>query len=115
MALRLRTRLFLGAAALVAVSVLVSAILADHDFTGAPVIAMLSGLGGTPLIELYLMYGAVASLLEERGVTVARTLVGDYITSLDMAGCSLTLLRADDEMLRLWDAPVSTPAPRWGA
>ncbi len=93
---------------------LVSAILADHDFTGAPVIAMLSGLGGTPLIELYLMYGAVASLLEQRGITVARVLVGDYITSLDMAGCSLTLLRADDEMLRLWDAPVSTAALRWG-
>jgi dihydroxyacetone kinase-like protein len=93
---------------------LVSAILADHDFAGAPVIAMLSGLGGTPLIELYLMYGDVAALLEQRGITVARTLVGDYITSLDMAGCSLTLLRADDEMLRLWDAPVSTPALRWG-
>jgi dihydroxyacetone kinase-like protein len=93
---------------------LVSAILADHDFAGAPVIAMLSGLGGTPLIELYLMYGAVAALLEQRGITVARTLVGDYITSLDMAGCSLTLLRADDEMLRLWDAPVSTTALRWG-
>ena len=93
---------------------LVSSILADYDFTGAPVIAMLSGLGGTPLIELYLMYGDVAELLEQRGITVARTLVGDYITSLDMAGCSLTLLRADDEMLRLWDAPVSTPALRWG-
>jgi dihydroxyacetone kinase-like protein len=93
---------------------LVSSILADYDFTGAPVIAMLSGLGGTPLIELYLMYGDVAALLEQRGITVARTLVGDYITSLDMAGCSLTLLRADDEMLRLWDAPVSTTALRWG-
>lgn len=93
---------------------LVSAILADHDFAGAPVIAMLSGLGGTPLIELYLMYGDVAALLEQRGISVARTLVGDYITSLDMAGCSLTLLRADDEMLRLWDAPVGTPALRWG-
>ena len=93
---------------------LVSSILADYDFTGAPVIAMLSGLGGTPLIELYLMYGDVAALLEQRGITVARTLVGDYITSLDMAGCSLTLLRADDELLRLWDAPVGTPALRWG-
>jgi dihydroxyacetone kinase-like protein len=93
---------------------LVSSILADYDFTGAPVIAMLSGLGGTPLIELYLVYGDVAALLEQRGITVARALVGDYITSLDMAGCSLTLLRADDELLRLWDAPVSTPALRWG-
>jgi dihydroxyacetone kinase-like protein len=93
---------------------LVSSILSDHDFTGAPVIAMLSGLGGTPLIELYAVYGDVATLLEQRGITVARALVGDYITSLDMAGCSLTLLRADDEMLRLWDAPVSTAALRWG-
>jgi dihydroxyacetone kinase-like protein len=93
---------------------LVSSILSDHDFTGAPVIAMLSGLGGTPLIELYATYGDVAALLEQRGITVARSLVGDYITSLDMAGCSLTLLRADGEMLRLWDAPVSTAALRWG-
>jgi phosphoenolpyruvate---glycerone phosphotransferase subunit DhaK len=93
---------------------LVSSILSDHDFTGAPVIAMLSGLGGTPLIELYAVYGDVAALLEQRGITVARALVGDYITSLDMAGCSLTLLRADEEMLRLWDAPVSTTALRWG-
>jgi len=93
---------------------LVSSILSDHDFTGAPVIAMLSGLGGTPLIELYAMYGDVAALLEQRGIIVARALVGDYITSLDMAGCSLTLLRADEEMLRLWDAPVSTSALRWG-
>ncbi len=94
---------------------LVSSILSDHDFSGAPVIAMLSGLGGTPLIELYAIYGDVAALLEQRGITVARALVGDYITSLDMAGCSLTLLRADEEMLRLWDAPVSTAALRWGA
>jgi dihydroxyacetone kinase-like protein len=93
---------------------LVSSILSDHDFRGAPVIALLSGLGGTPLIELYAMYGEIADLLEERGITVARALVGDYITSLDMAGCSLTLVRADDEMLRLWDAPVNTAALRWG-
>jgi phosphoenolpyruvate---glycerone phosphotransferase subunit DhaK len=93
---------------------LVSSILADHDFSGAPVIAMLSGLGGTPLIELYAVYGDVAALLEQRGITIARSLVGDYITSLDMAGCSLTLLRADEELLRLWDAPVSTAALRWG-
>jgi dihydroxyacetone kinase-like protein len=93
---------------------LVASILSDHDFTSAPVIALLSGLGGTPLIELYAMYGDIAALLEQRGITVARALVGDYITSLDMAGCSLTLLRADDEMLRLWDAPVSTAALRWG-
>lgn len=93
---------------------LVDPILSDLDFTGGPVIAMLNGMGGSPLIELYLMYGEVAALLEKAGVTVARTLVGDYITSLDMAGCSLTLLRADDELLRLWDAPVNTAGLRWG-
>ena len=76
---------------------------------------MLNGMGGSPLIELYLMYGEVASLLEKAGVQIARNLVGDYITSLDMAGCSLTVLKADDELLRLWDAPVNTPGLRWGA
>jgi len=94
---------------------LVEPILADLDFGGAPVIAMLNGMGGSPLSELYLMYGEVAALLEASGVRVARRIVGDYITSLDMAGCSLTLLRADDEMLTLWDAPVATPGLRWGA
>ncbi|WP_203136944.1 dihydroxyacetone kinase subunit DhaK [Microbacterium sp. JZ31] len=93
---------------------IVDAILSDLDFTGAPVIALLSGLGATPLIELYGLYGEIAALLDERGVTVARSLVGDYITSLDMAGASLTLLRADDELLGLWDAPVETAALRWG-
>jgi phosphoenolpyruvate---glycerone phosphotransferase subunit DhaK len=94
---------------------LVDPVLADLDFTGAPAIVMLNGMGATPLIELYIMYGEVARLLERAGVEVARNLVGNYITSLDMAGCSVTVLRADDEMLRLWDAPVSTPGLRWGA
>jgi len=93
---------------------LVDPILADLDFTQGPVIAMLNGMGGSPLIELYLMYGEVAKLLEKAGVTVARNLVGNYITSLDMAGCSVTLLRADDELLTLWDAPVNTSGLRWG-
>lgn len=93
---------------------LVDPILADYDFTGAPVVAMLNGMGGTPQIELYLMYGEVVALLEAAGVTVERNLVGNYITSLDMAGCSLTLLRADEELLRLWDAPVRTAGLRWG-
>ncbi|MCL2516613.1 MAG: dihydroxyacetone kinase subunit DhaK [Microbacteriaceae bacterium] len=93
---------------------LVEPVLADLDFTGAPTIALLGGMGATPLIELYVMYGEVAALLEAAGVRVARRLVGNYVTSLDMAGCSLTLLRADDEMLRLWDAPVATPGLRWG-
>ena len=94
---------------------LVEPILADMDFTGSPAIVMLNGMGASPLIELYLMYGEVAALLEKAGVTIARNLVGDYITSLDMAGCSVTLLKADDELIRLWDAPVVTPGLRWGA
>ena len=75
---------------------------------------MVNGMGATPLLELYLMYGEIARLLEGAGITVARNLVGNYITSLDMAGCSLTLVRADAELLRLWDAPVHTPGLRWG-
>ncbi|WP_439901603.1 dihydroxyacetone kinase subunit DhaK [Microbacterium azadirachtae] len=94
---------------------LVEPILADLDFTGSPTIVMLNGMGASPLIELYLMYGEVATLLEKAGVRVARNLVGNYITSLDMAGCSVTVLKADDELLRLWDAPVVTPGLRWGA
>ena len=94
---------------------LVEPILADMDFTGSPAIVMVNGMGASPLIELYLMYGEVAALLEKAGVTIARNLVGDYITSLDMAGCSVTVLKADDELIRLWDAPVVTPGLRWGA
>jgi phosphoenolpyruvate---glycerone phosphotransferase subunit DhaK len=95
---------------------LVEPVLADLDFTGGDgVIAFVNGMGGTPLLELYLMYGEVAAILEKAGIGVARNLVGSYMTSLEMAGCSVTLLRADDELLRLWDAPVRTPALRWGA
>ena len=75
---------------------------------------MLNGMGGSPLIELYLMYAEVAAVLEKAGITVARSLVGNYMTSLDMAGCTVTLLRADDDLLRLWDAPVRTAGLRWG-
>ena len=67
------------------------------------------------MIELYLMFHEVSTRLAKAGVTVARSLVGSYITSLDMAGCSVTLLKLDEEMLGLWDAPVRTPALRWGA
>jgi len=93
---------------------LVQPILGDLDFGSSPTIVMLNGMGGTPLIELYLMYGEVAAILEKHGVTVARSLVGNYITSLDMAGCSVTVLRADDEIVSLWDAPVETSGLRWG-
>jgi dihydroxyacetone kinase-like protein len=81
---------------------------------GDQVIAMVNGMGGTPLIELYIVYNKLAEILKGQGVAIARPLVGNYITSLEMAGCSITLVRADDEMLRLWDAPVHTPALRWG-
>ena len=93
---------------------LLEPILADLDFTSSPVIAMLNGMGGTPLIELYLMYGEVAKILDKAGISVARNLVGNYITSLEMAGCSVTLLRADEKLIRLWDAPVNTAGLRWG-
>ena len=94
---------------------LVEPILGDLPFaSGDGVIAFVNGLGGTPLIELYVMYHEVNKILEARGVRVARSLVGSYITSLEMAGTSVTLLKADDELLALWDAPVSTPALRWG-
>jgi len=94
---------------------LVEPILADLDFTSSQgVIAFVNGMGGTPLIELYVMYAEVFAILEKSGVGIARNLVGSYITSLEMAGCSVTLLKADDELLRLWDAPVRTPALRWG-
>jgi phosphoenolpyruvate---glycerone phosphotransferase subunit DhaK len=94
---------------------LVAPVLDDLDFTGSEgVLAFVNGMGATPLLELYLMYGEVVKLLEKAGVTVTRSLVGSYITSLDMAGCSLTLLKLDEEMRRLWDAPVLTPALRWG-
>jgi dihydroxyacetone kinase-like protein len=82
---------------------------------GDRVIAMVNGMGGTPLIELYIIYNALANILDGIGVSISRQLVGNYITSLDMAGCSITLVRADDELLKLWDAPVHTPALRWGA
>ncbi|KJY35107.1 MULTISPECIES: dihydroxyacetone kinase subunit DhaK [unclassified Streptomyces] len=79
-----------------------------------PVLALVNGMGATPLLELYGFHAEVARVLAARGVPVVRTLVGNYVTSLDMAGCSVTLCRADEEMLRLWDAPVQTAALRWG-
>jgi phosphoenolpyruvate---glycerone phosphotransferase subunit DhaK len=94
---------------------LLEPILSDLDFTsGDGVIAFVNGMGGSPLLELYLMYGEVAAILEKSGVTIARSLVGSYITSLEMAGCSVTLLKVDDDLVRLWDAPVRTPGLRWG-
>ena len=94
---------------------LLEPILRDLDFTGGEgVIAFVNGMGATPLIELYLMYHEVTQILDKAGVSVARSLVGPYMTSLEMAGCSVTLLQVDGDLLRLWDAPVRTPALRWG-
>jgi phosphoenolpyruvate---glycerone phosphotransferase subunit DhaK len=78
------------------------------------VLLFVNGFGGTPAMELYLMYHAAAAELEKQGVKVARSLVGSYVTSLDMAGCSLTITALDDEIADHWDAPVHTAALRWG-
>ncbi|MCA1569854.1 MAG: dihydroxyacetone kinase subunit DhaK [Chloroflexi bacterium] len=94
---------------------LLTPILDDLPFSsGDRVLAFVNGMGGTPLIELYVVYNKVAATCADRGVTIERNLVGSYITSLEMAGCSITLLKLDDEMTRLWDAPVHTAALRWG-
>lgn len=81
---------------------------------GDEVLAFVNGMGGTPLMELYLVYHEVAELLAAKGIAIARKLVGNYITSLDMQGCSITLMKVDDELKKLWDYPVHTPALRWG-
>ena len=81
---------------------------------GESVLAMVNGMGGTPLIELYVVYDALNRLLHGKQISIARSLVGNYITSLEMAGCSITLVRLDDELTKYWDAPVHTPALRWG-
>ena len=94
---------------------LVTPIVEDLPFSsGDRVLAFVNGMGGTPLIELYVMYAEVAKLLEGHGLQIERNLVGNYITSLEMQGCSITLVKLDDEMVRYWDAPVDTPALRWG-
>ena len=82
---------------------------------GDAVLAFVNGMGGTPLLELYVVFAEVARILARHGIAVERSLVGPFITSLDMAGCSITILKLDDELIRLWDAPVRTPALRWGA
>src|SRR5207245_3688459 len=73
---------------------------------GESVLAMVNGMGGTPLIELYVVYDALHHILHGKQITIARSLVGNYITSLEMAGCSITLVRLDDELTKYWDAPV---------
>lgn len=94
---------------------LATPILDDLPFkSGDNVLAFVNGLGGTPQIELYIIYNELAKILSARGITISRNLVGSYITSLEMAGCSITLVKLDDELTQLWDAPVLTPALHWG-
>jgi dihydroxyacetone kinase-like protein len=95
---------------------MVEAVVSDlSPDSGSKALVFVNGMGGTPQIELYLLYGEIERGLRAAGVEPVRNLVGSYITSLEMAGASLTLLTLDDELTELWDAPVHTPALRWGA
>lgn len=92
----------------------------DVELTNPPfqqgdrVLAFVNSMGGTPISELYIVYRKLAEICQKQGLQIVRNLVGPYITSLEMQGCSITLLKLDDEMIRLWDAPVKTPSLRWG-
>jgi len=95
---------------------LATTIVEDLPFEqGDQVLAFVNGMGGTPLIELYVVYNDLRKFLDGRGITISRNLIGPYITSLEMAGCSITLLKLDDELIELWDAPVKTAGLRWAA
>ncbi len=95
---------------------LMEPIMRDLPFKrGDHALLFVNGMGGTPLIELYVVFRKAASIAAQHGITISRSLVGSYITSLEMAGTSISLLRLDDRMVRYWDAPVVTPALRWGA
>jgi dihydroxyacetone kinase-like protein len=94
---------------------LLGPILEDLPFaSGDEVLLLVNGMGGTPQIELYIVFRRAAEVLQERGITVTRSLVGNYTTSLEMAGASISVLKLDDELTALWDAPVQTAALRWG-
>ena len=75
---------------------------------------LVNGMGGTPQVELYIVFRRAAEVLAEKGITVTRTLVGNFVTSLEMQGVSISVLKLDDELTELWDAPVQTAALRWG-
>lgn len=93
---------------------MVGAIMGDYGRGAAgPALLLVNGFGGTPSLELYLMYDAARRILAKRGVPIPRSLVGSYVTSLEMAGCSITLTMLDDRLAALWDAPVHTAALRW--
>jgi phosphoenolpyruvate---glycerone phosphotransferase subunit DhaK len=109
-----RTRMKVKTAAEIT-EMMVKPILEDLPFkSGDSVLAFVNGMGGTPLLELYVVYNELAKILGGRQIKIARNLIGSYITSLDMAGCSITLVKMDDELITLWDAPVKTPGLRWG-
>jgi len=109
-----RRRVKLGSADEIAAE-LTGSILKDLSLKrGQPVILLVNGFGGTPAMELYLMVAAALKVLGGAGVEVARHLTGSYVTSLEMAGCSITVTAVDDAALALWDAPVHTAALRWG-
>ncbi len=109
-----RTRMKLATADEIT-EMLAGPILDDLPFkAGDEVLAFVNGMGGTPLVELYIVFNKLAQICEARGVKITRSLVGNYITSLEMAGCSITLLKLDEELTKYWDAPVNTPALRWG-
>ena len=93
---------------------MMDAILGDLSYDGSPVLLFVNGMGGTPLSELYILFRRAAEILDERGIALSRSLVGNYVTSLEMQGASISLLKLDDEFTALWDAPVHTAALRWG-
>ncbi|ACK73140.1 dihydroxyacetone kinase, DhaK subunit [Gloeothece citriformis PCC 7424] len=81
--------------------------------TGDSVLAFVNSMGGTPISELYIIYRKLVEICEKKGIKIIRNLVGAYITSLDMQGCSITLLKLDEELVKFWDAPVKTPSLYW--
>ena len=97
------------------VEMLMEPIVSDLPYKeGDEVLLFVNGMGGTPLIELYIIYRKAYQIAEKHGIKVVRNLIGPYITSLEMAGASITMLKMDDDMVKLWDAPVKTPGLRWG-
>jgi dihydroxyacetone kinase-like protein len=94
---------------------LLGPILEDLPFaSGDRVLLFVNGMGGTPQVELYIVFRHAAQMLADRGIEIGRSLVGNFVTSLEMQGASITVLKLDDELEELWDAPVQTAALRWG-
>jgi dihydroxyacetone kinase-like protein len=109
-----RTRLPLKSADEI-VEMLMEPIITDIPYkAGDNVLLFVNGMGGTPLVELYIVYRKAYEIATKHGLKVVRNLVGPFITSLEMAGTSITMLKMDDDMIKLWDAPVKTPGLRWG-